>query len=107
MNKVTVIDNIIYQHGFGIKSYFSTGDIPYPAKYADDGSISDAVLVDDCLEACAFIHYCKELKLPYDNQIEVSLQKAAKLLGMDSNKPYLPATGSGFIEYGKRSGLLT
>lgn len=85
-----------------IEDYFLTGEIPWGQKFPPDERLSDVKLTADCLDACGV-----SLCVPTPPIVKETLEKASKLLGMDKYDPPLPASGDGFIEYGRRSGILS
>ena len=87
---------------YEIEDYFLTGEIPWGQKFPPDERISDVKLTAGCLNA-----YGVSLCVRTPPILQETLEKASKLLGMDKYDPPLPANGDGFIEYGRRSGILS
>lgn len=85
-----------------IDDYFLTGKIPWGQKFPPDERLSDGKLTASCLNTCAVM-----LCVPTPPIVQDTLEKASKLLGMHKYDPALPANIDGFIEYGRRSGILS
>lgn len=86
---------------FAIAAYLLTGKVPKGESFPPEERISDARILSDALNAWAILTI-----YPHRSDVNAGLQAAAKALGMDEMDPPIPPTGEGFIEYGKKAGLL-